>query len=165
MNPASRAGGSAQGFAMERRVADLRRTELRPADAKHRFYACKRRTGAEAERSFLPPLKTGVLRRRLLGGRPVPVLFDQLHQPVECLLLRNVALDDRAALVEGDAARSGAHLAVVGVGHLAGTVDDAAHHADAEVFQVRRAGLDVGEGLLDVVERAPARRAGDVFGV
>lgn len=109
MNPASRAGGSAQGFAMERRaIADLRRTELRPADAKHRFYACERRTGAEAERSFLPPLKTGGLRRRLLGGRPVPVLFDQLHQPVEGLLLRNVALDDRAALVEGGAARSGA---------------------------------------------------------
>ena len=46
MNPASRAGGSAQGFAMERRVADLRRTELRPADAKHRFM----RVSAEQER-------------------------------------------------------------------------------------------------------------------
>ena len=46
MNPASRAGGSAQGFAMERRVADLRRTELRPADAKHRFYACERSRSA-----------------------------------------------------------------------------------------------------------------------
>ena len=63
------------------------------------------------------------------------------------------------------ATRPGAHVAVVGVGHLAGAVDDAAHDADAQVFQMRRARLDVGEGLFDVVERAAARGAGDVFGM
>ena len=74
---------------MERRaIADLRRTELRPADAKHRFYACERRTGAEAERSFLPPLKTGVLRRRILGGRPIVYAYAEATVPKVTLITR-----------------------------------------------------------------------------
>ena len=67
--------------------------------------------------------------------------------------------------VERDAAGCGTHVPVVGIGHLARAVDDASHDADLEVREVRRARLDVGEGLFDVVKRAAATRAGDVLGV
>lgn len=101
----------------------------------------------------------------LFGFLPVAVFADQGDEPVERLLLRDVAFDDGAPLVEGDAPGSGAHVAVVGVGHLAGAVDDAAHDADFEIFQMRRARLDLRQRPLDVVERAAARGAGDVFGM
>ena len=79
-------------------------------------------------------------------------------------MLRNVAFDDRAPLIEGDAPGSRPHVAVIGVGHLAGAVDDAAHHPDTQVFQMPRAFLDAGERPLQVVKRTAAAGTGDVFG-
>ena len=72
---------------------------------------------------------------------PVAVLLDEGDEAVDGLVLGNVHLDALLALVEADLATGGSHLAIVGIGHLTGAVDDATHHANLEVRQV-------GSGLL-----------------
>ena len=75
----------------------------------------------------------------------------------------DVALDHLTAFVKGYLASALAHVAVVGVGHLAGAVDDAAHDAYLQPFEVLGTGLDLLQGFLDVVLRASAGGTSDVF--
>ena len=101
---------------------------------------------------------------RTLGGvLPVAVGFDEGDKLFDGVGLVDVALHDLAAFVEGYLACAGAHIAVVGVGHLAGSVDDAAHDADFDAFEVVGASFDLLERLLDIVLGAAAGGTGDVF--
>ena len=93
------------------------------------------------------------------------VLFDEVEQFGYRLFLRNVLFHAHFIPVEGDLAWTSPHISIVGVGHLTGTIDDAAHDADLEPFQVAGGFLDAGDGGLQVVERAAASRTTDVFGL
>ena len=73
--------------------------------------------------------------------------------------------DDFLAAVEGYFALAHAHVAVVGVGHFAGAVDDAAHNADFDALEVVGALANHGGSLLQVEERAAAAGAANVFGL
>ncbi len=81
---------------------------------------------------------------------------DQLDQPLVGLGRRDVLGHHLLADEEGDLARAPAHVAEVGVGHLARAVDDAAHDGDLDALQVPGARLDARGGLLQVEERASA---------
>ena len=69
------------------------------------------------------------------------------------------------AFVDGDAAGTGADIAVVGIGHLAGAVYDAAHHAYLQSLQVLGGFLYLFQRFLQVEQGASAARAGYVFGL
>ena len=62
---------------------------------------------------------------------PVAVGLDEVDEPVERLLLRDVPFDDFTPFVERDAPGCSPDVAVIGVGHLARAVDDAPHDSDA----------------------------------
>ena len=96
---------------------------------------------------------------------PVSVSLDELDELLHRFFFGNVLLDALLLLVETDFAAPGTHVAVVGIGHLARAVDDAAHDAYLQSFQVRRGCLDAGDGALKVVERASAAGTGNVFGL
>ena len=96
---------------------------------------------------------------------PVSVSLDELDELLYRLFFGNVLLDAFLLLVKTDFAASGTHVTIVGIGHLARAVDDAAHDAYLQPLQVRRGGLDAGDGALQVIERASAAGAGDVFGL
>ena len=82
---------------------------------------------------------------------------------VDGFLLGYVALHALLAAVEADLAGAGAHVAVVGVGHLAGAVDDAAHDGYLEALHLAGGRLDARYGGAQVVEGAPAARATDIL--
>ena len=94
---------------------------------------------------------------------PVSVSLDKFDELLYRLFFGNVLLDAFLLLVKTDFAASGTHVTIVGIGHLARSVDDAAHDAYLQSFQVRRSGLDAGDGTLQIVERASAAGTGDVF--
>ena len=87
---------------------------------------------------------------------PVSVGLDELDELLHRFFFGNVLLDALLLLVETDFAAPGTYVAVVGIGHLARAVDDAAHDAYLQSLQVRRGSLDTGDGALQVVERASA---------
>ena len=80
-------------------------------------------------------------------------------------MVGDVAQHRLSLAVDGHLAAALSDIAPVGVGHLAGTVDYAAHDRDDNSLEVRSACLDFGKGLLQVVHRAAAARAGDVLGL
>ena len=59
----------------------------------------------------------------------------------------------------------GTHVSVVGVGHLTGSVDNAAHHSDLEVPEVGEVLLHQCHGGLQVEECPSATWAGDELGL
>ena len=94
---------------------------------------------------------------------PIAVGFDEVDQFVYGICLIYIAFHNLFAFVEGYFSTTLTHIAIVGVGHLAGAVDDATHDADFHPFEVLCAGFDLLEGLLDVVLGAATGGAGDVF--
>ena len=84
---------------------------------------------------------------------------------VDSLLLGYVFLDTLLASVERHTVDAGSYISVVGIGHLSGSVDDAAHDANLEPLHVAGGLLDAGYGGAQVVEGAPAARAGDILGL
>ena len=86
-----------------------------------------------------------------------------MQETVDSLSFGNVFLDAFFLPIERDAARTGTHVAVVGIGHLARSVDDAAHDADLQSHEMSSGCLDAADGVLQVVERAAAARTGDVL--
>ena len=94
-----------------------------------------------------------------------PVPSYQFQQLVHCLLGGDVLLDALLASVEAHPSASGTDVAVVSVRHLARTVDDAAHDANLQSFQVGGGSLDACQRVLQVEEGASAARTGDVFGL
>ena len=65
--------------------------------------------------------------------------------------------------VKGHLAETFSHVAVVGIGHLSGTVDYAAHDGYDNVLEMGRALLDLVEGGLEVVEGSAATGACNVL--
>ena len=58
---------------------------------------------------------------------------------------------------------SSEHAPEVGISHLAGPVDDAAHDRDGHAWEVPRPGADLLGDLLQVEQRAPAAGTGHVL--
>mmetsp|Transcript_18965 Transcript_18965/g.48520 ORF Transcript_18965/g.48520 Transcript_18965/m.48520 type:complete len:498 (+) Transcript_18965:325-1818(+) len=123
---------------------------------------CKPAPAAHARLSRRRSRSNRLLRRLLLLlVLPLAILLDQLDKGVARLLVRDGTLHDRFADIEVDLARRAADVAEVGVGHLAGAVDDAAHDRDRDAGQVARALGDLRCHLLQVEERAAAAGARD----
>ena len=95
---------------------------------------------------------------------PIAAGAYQVNQFVNRAFCGDIAFDDVFALVERDFARSTAYITVIGVGHFTGTVDNAAHNANFDAFEVVGVASNQGGGFLKVEQGAPARRAGYVFG-
>ena len=91
------------------------------------------------------------------------VALNESEELGDSLFLRDVFEDTFLAAIEGDAVATGADVTVVGVCHLAGTVDDATHDGDLETGQVRRSGFHFFDGVLKVEHGASATRAGDIL--
>ena len=71
--------------------------------------------------------------------------------------------DRLLAFVYGDLSVAFTHIAPVGISHFPRTVHYASHDCYHHAFQVCGAFLDLIEGLLKIVHRASASRAGYVF--
>ena len=99
-----------------------------------------------------------VLQLRFL---PATSFFNEVHQFLDGVLFGDILLHSRLALEQGNAAGATAHVAEVGVRHLARAVHDAAHDADGNVGEVAKASLDLAHDLLDVVQGTSAARAAD----
>ena len=65
--------------------------------------------------------------------------------------------------VERHFAGAFAHIAVVGIGHFSGTIDDTAHYGNHHVLETGRGCLYLVKGVFEVVQRATTPRAGDVL--
>ena len=87
-----------------------------------------------------------------------------MQKAVYGFFLRDILDHGCFASVEGHAARSGPHVTIVGVGHLAGTVDYATHDGDLEALHSLGGLLHAAQGALQVKEGAAAAGAGDVLG-
>ena len=93
------------------------------------------------------------------------MLLDEGDEAVDGIGLGDVHLDALLALVEADASSGCSHVSVVGIGHLAGTVDDAAHHADFQVSEVSCRLLHALHSGLQVKHGSATSWAGDKFGL
>ena len=93
------------------------------------------------------------------------MLCNQLQQALHGFFLGNVLGDTFLLLVERNLATTGTYIARVGIGHLAGTVDYAAHDAYLQTHQMAGGCLDAGDGFLQVIQGASAAWAGDIFGL
>ena len=87
---------------------------------------------------------------------PTAIAADDVDEFVDRLGRRDIALDDVLAAVQGDAVRAGTNVAIVSIGHFAGTVHDAAHDADLDTLQVVCLGSDQRCGLLKVKQGSAA---------
>ena len=72
----------------------------------------------------------------------------QFQQSVDGLFFRNVFRYTLLLAIEGDLSAPGAHVAVVGIGHLTRAVDDAAHDANLQTDKVAGGGFDAGYRVL-----------------
>src|SRR6478609_9632678 len=98
-------------------------------------------------------------RRRRLRGRwlhPLAVLLDEVLQPLDGFVLRDVELHGLLADVEIDLPRGAADVAEIGVRHFAGAVHDAAHDRDLHAFEMHGGGFDARRRFLEIEERATA---------
>src|SRR5581483_3486965 len=114
----------------------------------------------------LDALVKGLRRlRRLIAFRrvyPAAIRLDERDQLLHAPLLRDIRFDLLAPAIERDLAARLAYIAVIGIGHLAGAVDDAAHHGDADVAAKMGGGrLDLGVDRRQVELGAPAGGTGD----
>jgi hypothetical protein len=91
------------------------------------------------------------------------MLADQVDELVQGVFGGDALLDHLTAFVEGDLAFANTHIPIVGIGHFTRPVDDAAHDADLDAFEVLGAAADHGGGLLQVEERAATAGATDVL--
>jgi len=78
-------------------------------------------------------------------------------------LLPDIFAYDFLASVQVNRAGAGAYVPIVGVGHFAWAVDDAAHNGDFEAFEVACTSPDAGRDFFQVEEGASTRRASDVI--
>ena len=65
--------------------------------------------------------------------------------------------------VERNLAGAFAHIAVVGIGHFSGAVDNAAHDGNHHILEAGSSGLYLVKGVFQVVQRAAAARTGNVL--
>ena len=86
-------------------------------------------------------------------SRVFGVVVNELQKPFYGLLLGYVLEHTLLAFVKRNLPASGTNVAVVGIGHLARTVDDAAHDAYLQSYQMAGGRLDALDGVLKVVER------------
>ena len=84
---------------------------------------------------------------------------------VNSLCLGDVLLNTLLGTIEADLASTGTDITVVGIGHLARAIDNAAHNAYLQAYQMTGGCLDAGDGVLEVVERATATGTRDVLGL
>ena len=66
----------------------------------------------------------------------VSVAFYQLYQLFHRLFFGNVLFDALFLFVETDLAPSGTHIAIIGICHFPGSVDNASHDAYLDSFQI-----------------------------
>ena len=95
---------------------------------------------------------------------PIAAGAYQVNQFVNRAFCGDIAFDDVFALVERDFAGATAYIAVIGVGHFTRAVDNAAHNANFDAFEVVGVVSNQGGGFLQIEQGAPARWAGYVFG-
>ena len=86
----------------------------------------------------------------------VPVTFNQCDEPFHSLFFGNVLQHTFLATIERDATATGTHIPIVGIGHLARSVDDTAHDAYLQSLIVGSGRLDAGYRCAEVIERAAA---------
>ena len=78
---------------------------------------------------------------------------------------RNVFLYAFLGTVKTDLTTAGTHIAIVGIGHLARSVDNTAHDAYLQTHKVFRGCLDLCYRLLQVIEGSSATRTRDILGL
>ena len=101
-----------------------------------------------------------VALRRL---NPIPITGDQIDQPVDSLGGFDAFVNDFLAAVEGDFVWTDTDVAVVGIRHFAGTVDDAAHDSNFDAFEVLGALADPCGRFLQVKQRSSTAWTTDIF--
>ena len=92
------------------------------------------------------------------------MLTDQINEPVDGFVFRDIEFHGRFADVEIDLSGGSADVAEIGIGHFAGSIDDAAHHGDADPLEVTGGGADFLGGGLQIEEGTAAAWAGHVVG-
>ena len=89
---------------------------------------------------------------------------NEIHQAIDRFSLQNVKLNRRFAHVEIDFTGRAADVPKIGVCHLAGPVDDAAHNSDLYALEMLGSCFDTGRDSLQIEERAATGRASNVVG-
>ena len=93
----------------------------------------------------------------------ISVFADEVEQFLDGLFLRDILFHAFLGFIEGDLTAPSTYITVVGIGHLTRTVDDTTHDADLQTHEVFRGSLDLGDGLLQVIERTPTTRTRDIL--
>ena len=70
----------------------------------------------------------------MIRGGGFSVLSNQFEQAVDGLCLRDILLDTFLGPIEGNLATTGTDIAVIGICHLAGAIDDTAHDAYLQTY-------------------------------
>src|ERR1700689_1809449 len=91
------------------------------------------------------------------------MLFDEVNKPFPRLGFGDVELDRRLADVKIDLVRRAAHVAEIRVRHFARPVHDAAHDGNLHALEMLRARLYPRGDGLQIEQRPPATRTGDVI--
>ena len=92
------------------------------------------------------------------------MLFDEVDESVDGFVFGNVEFHRFFADVEVDLAGGASDVAEVSIGHLSRSVDDAAHHRDANSFEVSGRFANALGRCLEVKERATTAGTGDIVG-
>ena len=84
------------------------------------------------------------------GVDPLAVLADEVLEALDGFGFGDIEFHRGLADVEIDLAGGAADVAEIGVGHLAGAVDDTAHDGDFDTLEMEGGGLDAGGGALEI---------------
>ena len=82
---------------------------------------------------------------------------------VNSLSLGDVLLNALLSTIEADLSSTCTHIAIVGIGHLTGSVDDTSHDTNLQTYQMTGSSLNLGNSLLKVVECTSAARTRDIL--
>ena len=81
------------------------------------------------------------------------------------LFFGDVLLNTFFLTIETDLSTTGTYIAVVGIGHLSGAIDNTAHNTYLQSFHILRSFLDTLDSGAQVIERATTTGAGDILGL
>ena len=95
----------------------------------------------------------------------IAILADEFDEAVDGLLLWDILLDTLLGFIKRYLTTTCAYVTVVGIGHLTRTIHNTTHDTNLQTHEILRGSLDLGNGLLKIVERTATTRTGDIFGL
>ena len=93
------------------------------------------------------------------------IVLYQLQQALDSLFLGDVLLNTLLAAVERNLSTCSTHIAIIGIGHFAGAVNNTAHDTNLQALEVSCSSLYARQGSLQVIHCTATTGTGNILGL